>query len=870
MKNIINRKSNIIKIQGGFPSLSATFILNQIIGLIDRGFNIHNWATYDTKQSVIHKQIKEYGLLETVTYLQFPHPHLKTNTSAWLSEFCRMNKVPDLQHIDAFHVHYGAIFNQLEPLFRIYQGFVMVSFHGYDASRYFVEHGDNCYNYLFQRADVITTVTHAMKHELVIRGCNPDKIRVHRSGLNPALFRKGSKNTDKVVLLTVARLEEKKGIKYSIEAFANCKNKQNAEYRIIGEGSLRRELEALINKLGVSDKVLLLGAKDKDGVITEMSHADIFVLTCVTAANGDREGLPGVLMEAHASSLPVISTYHAGIPELVENGKTGFLVQERDIEATTQAMELLISDKALRNQLSSISLDRVKYEFDIERLNDKLAQVIQDGILSTTEHVLFRQLSNINWQHKLSLYQPIFEKAEQLKEINNPKLSVIVISWRLHQDNLINFQILEQQRNHNFELIFVDNGAAEGEFDCLKPYIDTYVKLNTNTGAYLARNVGAAFAKAPILLFLEDDGIPECNLIEAHLKAHQTYDVIAVRGVYHPKTNNPLNQIARHYYHGPKPFPLAGDLEGNSSYLAETFFKVGGWDDEINFGHGGLELAIQLSKYESDLRKQIYSPDPVIYHDYVQDEQHLLTKRSRQEVSWNRLKTKYPDWDARLAQWHPLRYRNDQLLVRQDATQTDSKTLNLYAGDLPVKPEYDGWLGLSLTQQNDRHILHDITKPLPFADNSVDSFLAEDVFQQIPYDKLPAVINEIYRILKPGGLFRLSVPDYGCDVLQNRSVKDAMGNIVFDPGGDGTFDDPGHVWFPRVNTVYQLLEKTHFHTNGTMEFLHYWNMDGKSFVTKQINYSKGHIKRTPDNDERVKLPYRPMSIVVDMYKTKGL
>jgi SAM-dependent methyltransferase/glycosyltransferase involved in cell wall biosynthesis len=192
--------------------------------------------------------------------------------------------------------------------------------------------------------------------------------------------------------------------------------------------------------------------------------------------------------------------------------------------------------------------------------------------------------------------------------------------------------------------------------------------------------------------------------------------------------------------------------------------------------------------------------------------------------------------------------------------------IRLYAGDVPEQKEYEGVIGLSLGRNDQNHLQHDITQPFPLMDNSVDSFQTEDVFEHIPFEKLAPVVNEIYRVLKPGGLFRLSVPDYGCDVLKNRSIKDEKGQIVFDPGGGGTPENPGHVWFPRIDTVMQLLTKTKFHESGRIELLHYYNKDG-TFVAKPIDYSKGHVRRTPDFDERVKHPYRPMSLVIDL--TKG-
>ena len=191
--------------------------------------------------------------------------------------------------------------------------------------------------------------------------------------------------------------------------------------------------------------------------------------------------------------------------------------------------------------------------------------------------------------------------------------------------------------------------------------------------------------------------------------------------------------------------------------------------------------------------------------------------------------------------------------------------LKLYAGDIPKRSEYEGVIGLSIVQENDRHIRHDLTQPIPLTDSSVDSFQSEDVFEHIEYENLSKVLTEIYRVLKPGALFRMSVPDYGCDVLLERSVLNEAGEIVFDPGGGGTMENPGHVWFPRIDSVRELVEGSPFGNHGTIRFLHYYEMDGTS-VTHPIDYSLGWVMRTPDHDDRVKEPYRPMSLVVDMIK----
>ena len=108
----------------------------------------------------------------------------------------------------------------------------------------------------------------------------------------------------------------------------------------------------------------------------------------------------------------------------------------------------------------------------------------------------------------------------------------------------------------------------------------------------------------------------------------------------------------------------------------------------------------------------------------------------------------------------------------------ESENIYLYAGDLPeVNRENVPFIGLTLKPEsewwNEFHIKHDVTGAIDLPDNSVDIFQSEDVFEHIDYDQLKSAINEIYRVLKPGGLFRLSMPDYRCDLLHERSKSDS-------------------------------------------------------------------------------------------------
>lgn len=195
-----------------------------------------------------------------------------------------------------------------------------------------------------------------------------------------------------------------------------------------------------------------------------------------------------------------------------------------------------------------------------------------------------------------------------------------------------------------------------------------------------------------------------------------------------------------------------------------------------------------------------------------------------------------------------------------------SREIVLYAGDIEddVHMSEPNLYGLSISKADSKHILHDITNKYPLPDNSIYSYQAEDVLEHIEYGKLTEVINEIYRILQKGGLFRICLPDYYSAYLSDISMRDKDGNIVFDPTGGGSFgingvENAGHVWFPNYLIVRDLLESTKF---GKIDFLCYHTEKGE-LIKKDIDLSKGYIKRLPKVDDKNKPVY---SIVVDCYK----
>jgi glycosyltransferase involved in cell wall biosynthesis len=172
--------------------------------------------------------------------------------------------------------------------------------------------------------------------------------------------------TYRPAILAVGQLREKKGFTYLVAACAELR-KRGHEFvcDIVGEGPLRQELEAQIRESQLEDTVSLRGALDHQSVIDHYRTASVFTLPCVTAANGDRDGIPNVILEAMAMDLPVVSTRHSGIPEAVDDGISGVLVPQRDAAALADAIERLLCDSGLRRRMGRAGRHIVVSRFDV-------------------------------------------------------------------------------------------------------------------------------------------------------------------------------------------------------------------------------------------------------------------------------------------------------------------------------------------------------------------------------------------------------------------------------------------------------------------------------------------------------------------------
>jgi colanic acid/amylovoran biosynthesis glycosyltransferase len=351
-----------------FPELSETFIARQVIGMLDRGHEVRIFARRAASAGPVHESVERRGLTDLVTRLDTSRPTRTPRSAAasgallrclrprraratggWTSLARTVGALAHERAFDVVHCHYGEVGTRYAAAACVWHAPLVVSFYGYDCSSFPREHGADVYRPLFGLANAVTSLSGHMDERLRALGCPAQLLRrvplsVDSNAdvpLGPVLRRHGTP----VRLLTVARLTEKKGIEHALRALALLGyDLRDVEYDVVGEGPLRPQLEALTNALGLRGRVRFHGALTERAVRAAMSAADIFMLPSVTAANGDEEGTPTVLLEAAYARLPVIATRHAGIPEIVLDGQSAILVPERDPGALADALRSLVGE----------------------------------------------------------------------------------------------------------------------------------------------------------------------------------------------------------------------------------------------------------------------------------------------------------------------------------------------------------------------------------------------------------------------------------------------------------------------------------------------------------------------------------------------
>jgi glycosyltransferase involved in cell wall biosynthesis len=238
-------------------------------------------------------------------------------------------------------------------------------------------------------SDWVVTCTAANARHLASLATAPDKVNLLYHGLDftrfdqntlPAATRDGSDAQAPVRLISVGRAVDKKGYEVLLAALAELPPTLHWQFKHIGGGELLESLQEQSRERGLAERMQWLGALPQEQVLTQYRDADLFVLPSKISADGDRDGLPNVLMEAQSQRLACLSSRISGIPELIIHGETGWLVEQRNSSELADALQQLISDPALRARLAQAGFERVRSEFSMQCGIDKLMQLLDRSL----------------------------------------------------------------------------------------------------------------------------------------------------------------------------------------------------------------------------------------------------------------------------------------------------------------------------------------------------------------------------------------------------------------------------------------------------------------------------------------------------------
>lgn len=395
-----------------FPVASETFVLNQVTHFIDAGYEVEIISVFPGDLVNRHAAFDEYGLAAKTHFLlpeekvsivdklnqriklvlpKVTKPSLLRSLNvrrygAQSSKLLLPSIVANAKQTftaDVFLVHFGyagALANKLREL-GVLKGKQATVFHGADISRrHILEEHKLDYVNLFRQSELMLPISNLWKNKLIEMGCPPEKIHVTRMGIEPEKFNFQPRQAFQTPLriVSVARLTEKKGLDVAVKASAILKQRGGQfQYTIIGNGDQDEMMRNFIAREGMEDCVSMPGFKPQEEIRRALSEADIFLLPSKTAADGDMEGIPVALMEAMAVGLPVVSTFHSGIPELIENNVSGWLVEEDDPEALAETLLKLSQGEVDVAPVVAAARHKVETEFNQHIAYGELAQILE-------------------------------------------------------------------------------------------------------------------------------------------------------------------------------------------------------------------------------------------------------------------------------------------------------------------------------------------------------------------------------------------------------------------------------------------------------------------------------------------------------------
>lgn len=385
----------ILFVTSSFPRFDQQFILNMICGVIDRGHDVYIASTRPPKENIIPEIVHRYNLLDKTLYFASKNPFKLLQRHRFMPS--RTAAIPPIDTFDIICSQFGNIGadviqfkKELEYTSnKKIKAKLVTCFRGQDTSGA-VQTNPHLYDHLLKEGDGFYPVCQFFKNRLVEElGFPEEKTHVLYSAINCDQFsfkKRTIKKDAPLQLISVSRLVEKKGIEYTIRAVAEVvKTNPKIHYTIVGDGPIKGQLQSLIYQLRMQKHISMIGAQPNEKIPSLLYRSHVFVLSSITAGDGDQEGIANALKEAMATGMPVLSTKSAGTAELVENGVSGFLVDEKDVTGLAQKIRYFIKNPTMMSQMGVAGRHVIETRFHIKPVIDRFINLLEELCLTKTE-----------------------------------------------------------------------------------------------------------------------------------------------------------------------------------------------------------------------------------------------------------------------------------------------------------------------------------------------------------------------------------------------------------------------------------------------------------------------------------------------------
>lgn len=399
----------------GYPRISETFISNEIRLLERRGFAIRIISMRQPRESFTHDSVKE--IRARVDYLpsEFSGNFLRMLRANWraalrypagyrsaaataLRRFLRSKRLASLKHffqagviagevlpdsgISHLHAHFAHSPASVTSLAACIGG-LPFSFTGH-AKDIWTQNPESLQEKIAEASFVVTCTGYNRDYLDSLNESRTPLYKVYH-GIDLGLFAPVAEPRTPAPpyrIMTIARFTAKKGLPTVLRALRRLADEgMDFSYCLIGDGEDKANILTMLRELGLAERTQWLGTQAHDVVLQEFARADCFAIGCEVAPNGDRDGIPNVLVESMAMGVPVVATRVSGIPELIEDGVTGLLVDQGNDEAMAVAIRRGIEDEAWRRRAIPAAADFVSRVFDARRCIEELVEVyVQNGL----------------------------------------------------------------------------------------------------------------------------------------------------------------------------------------------------------------------------------------------------------------------------------------------------------------------------------------------------------------------------------------------------------------------------------------------------------------------------------------------------------